>query len=251
MNDDRLRAELARIGGALPDAADLPGAALAAGRRRVRRRGQAVRGVATVTAVTAAFAWYGAAGPGTTPASAQVACYPDRVLVAHRSVSLRRDGVHFDVTNATTGVVRLVAGDEAAIVPPGRTSVDVTLRPGAVSVTCDSGVPDAPAVSITVTDRHHLYVDDLLDCARPAVRAFRGTGQIVGGDPVALTAARVAGAVARDAVVEPAGYPAAAPRRLVRVRSGSYIVGLAVWHAMPERDTWTLDELRLCPAGRP
>jgi hypothetical protein len=30
------------------------------------------------------------------------------------------------------------------------------------------------------------------------------------------------------------------------VREGTHIVGVAVWHAMPQQGTWTLDALRVC-----
>jgi hypothetical protein len=248
VNDDALRAEFARLAAGLPsDDAALVVPALRRGRRLARRRRDA-RAFGTVLALTAGLAWYGATGPATAPASAAVACYRDRVVVGRQRVSVGRHGVQLDVRNETSDVVRVVAGDEVAVVPPGRSSVDVTLRPGPVSVSCESGAAVTPVASITVTDRHHFYIDDALDCARPSVRAYRGTGDIVTGDPVALTAARVAGAVPRRALVEPAGYPDAAVRRLVRVRADTYVVGLAVWHAMPEPGTWSLDELRLCPA---
>jgi hypothetical protein len=246
VNDDLLRAELARIGSRLPDGPDRSAAALGAGRRLAWQRRSRVRAAGTVLAVTAAFAAYGVAGPRPTPASASVSCYADRVVVTHRRVAVGRAGVRLDVTNATPGVVQLVVGDEATILPPGRTSVEVALRPGEVALRCDSGGSAVPVASLQVTDRHHFFVDDSLDCARPRVRTYRGAGDVVAGDPVALTAARVAGAVPRGAVVEPAGYPAAPARRLVRVRADTHIVGLAVWHAMPAAGTWTLDELRVC-----
>jgi hypothetical protein len=245
VNDDALRAEFARLAAGLPSGSDLPDVALRAGRRKARRRRDA-RAVSTVLAVTAAIGWYGAAGPAATPASAAVSCYSDHVVVGRHRVATGADGVHLDVVNNTTGMVRLVAGDEAAIVPPGRSSVDVALRPGPVSVSCDSGAPVVPVASFTVTDRRHVFVDDALDCPRPTVRTYRGLGDIVTGDPVALTAARVAGQVPRRTVPELAGYPAATTRRLVRLRADTYVVGVAVWHAMPEPGTWSLDELRVC-----
>jgi hypothetical protein len=245
VNDDALRAEFARLAAGLPSDSALPDVALHAGRRKARRRRNA-RAVGTVLAVTSAIGWYGAAGPSATPASAAVSCYADHVVVGRHRIAVGADGVHLEVVNNTPGMVRLVAGDEAAILPPGRSSVDVALRPGPVSVSCDSGAPVVPVASFTVTDRRHVYVDDALDCPRPAVRTYRGLGDIVAGDPVALTAARVAGQLPRRTVPESAGYPAATTRRLVRLRADSYVVGLAVWHAMPEPGTWALDELRVC-----
>lgn len=241
VNERSLRADLSRIAGGVAVSDALPMRALTRGRRLRRRR--ALTGSGTAVAVAAAFAWLGVSGATPPPAVAAVACYADHVVVAHRTVTVGRSGVHLDVTNATPDVVRLVAGDEAAFVPPGRTSVDVALRPGPVSVRCESGSPVVPVASITVKDRHHVYVDDALDCARPQVKAFHGSGDIVSGDPVRLTADR---ADRRAAVAESAGYPGASARRLVRLREGTHIVGLAVWHAMVEPGTWTLDELRVC-----
>jgi hypothetical protein len=243
VNDDRLRAELRRIGAALP-AADTS-RALAAGQRRVARR-RTGRGVAVVVAGAAAFSWYGVTGTGTAPASASVACYGDRVVVTHRTVAVGRGGVHLDVTNETATPVRLLAGEDGAILPPGRSKIDVLVHPGRVTVSCDSGADVVPAASLTVVDRRGVFVDVSLDCAPADVRSARDAGDVESGDPVALTARRLAGTLPAGAVVEAAGYPDAVPRRFVRVRQGTHIVGIAVWHEMPAPGTWALDALRAC-----
>ncbi|HEU0131621.1 MAG TPA: hypothetical protein VFQ85_11600 [Mycobacteriales bacterium] len=241
-----LSGELARIASGVAPSPLLDTAALARGRRRAARR-RAVRSGAAVALAVTGLGWYGVAGPSTAPASASVACYADRAVVARPHASVGRSGVRLDVTNATGQAVRVLAGDEAAIVPPGRSAVEVALRPGRVEVRCDTGsaVLAAPA-ALTVTDRHHVFVDDSLDCPRPQVAAFHGLGAVEAGDPVALTRAHLGRSLPAGTVVEPAGYPAAASRRLVRARQGTHIVGLAVWHEMVEPGTWTLDELRVC-----
>jgi hypothetical protein len=249
VNDDRLRADFARIAAGLPSA-DHTGPALALGRKRLRRR-RSVRGVAVVALGAAAFSWYGVTGAGTAPASASVACYADRVVVTRHPVSVGRGGVRLDVTNATPSAVRLLAGDAGAILPPGHSAIDVLVRPGVVTVSCDSGAAVVPAASLVVVDKRGVFVDDSLDCAAADVRSVRGTGDprlddIASGDPVALTSARLRGALPAGAVVEPAGYPDAAQRRFVRVRQGTHIVGVAVWHEMPQPGTWALDALRVC-----
>jgi hypothetical protein len=244
VNDD-IRASFQRIASGVGVSPALETAALARGRRRVRRRREA-RAALAVSLGVAAIGWLGIAGPATTPASASVACYADRAVVARPLAAVGRSGVRLDVNNATPNAVLVTAGGNAVIVPPGRTAVDVALRPGRVEVSCDTGTSVSRATKpLTVVDRHHLYVDDALDCPAPDVRVARST-EIESGDPVALTRAHLPAGLLRTAVVEPAGYPGAAARRLVRIRVDTHITGLAVWHAMPERDTWTLDQLRLC-----
>jgi hypothetical protein len=243
-NDD-VRATFQRVAAGVAASPSLETAALARGRRRARRRSEARAGVALAGLLTA-FAWYGVAGPGTSAASASVACYADRTVVAHPHAAVSRSGVRIDVTNATPNAVLLTTGSDAVIVPPGRSAVDVALRPGRVEVSCDTGTSVSRAAKpLTVVDRDHLFVDDALDCSDPNVLVSRGN-DIQTGDPVALTRARLGHTLPGGAVVEPAGYPGASARRLVRVRDETHIVGLAVWHEMPERGTWTLDELRTC-----
>lgn len=245
VNDDDLRASFRRIASGVPESLALEGAALARGRRRARRRREA-RGAVAVAGLVAAFGWYGVAGPSTPPASASVACYADRAVVARPHAAVGRSGVRLDVTNATPNAVLVMAGSDAVIVPPGRSAVDVALRPGLVDVSCDTGTSVSRAAKpLTVTDRKHLYVDDSLDCSAPTLLASH-ENEIASGDPVALTTARLGHALPSGAVVEPAGYPTASARRLVRVRLDTHVIGLAVWHEMPERGTWTLDELTLC-----
>lgn len=244
MNESSLRRELHRIGGALDTDTDRAAVALRAGRRRVAARRRAVRGVAVVTAGVAAFSWYGVTSARTTPASAAVSCYGDHVVVDHRHVTVTKAGLRLTVTNATADPVRFLAGDTGAILPPGRSAVEVPVHPGRVVVSCDSGAAVVPAAALTVVDRHRVFVDDSLDCARPDIRTAQG--DIESGDPVALTRTRLGGDVPGAAVVEPAGYPTATPRRLVRVRVGAHIVGVAVWHEMPQPGTWALDTLRVC-----
>jgi hypothetical protein len=246
VNDNDLRASFQRIASAVPSSPVLDGVALARGRRRVRRRREA-RGFAAVLGLVAAFGWYGVAGPATPPASASVACYADRAVVARPHATVGRSGVRLDVTNATPNAVLVVAGSDTVIVPPGRSAVDVALRPGLVEVSCDTGTSVSRAAKpLKVTDAEHLFVDDSLDCSDPTLLASRETS-IESGEPVALTTARLGHALPGGAVVEPAGYPTASGRRLVRVRLETHVVGLAVWHEMPEHGTWTLDELTLCP----
>jgi hypothetical protein len=245
VNDDDLRAAFQRVAAAVPDPPAMAGAALARGRRRARRRREA-RGFVAVLGLVAAFGWYGVAGPATPPASASVACYADRAVVARAHAAVGRSGVRLDVTNATPSAVLVVAGGDAVVVPPGRSAVDVALRPGLVEVRCDTGTSVSRAATpLKVTDAGHLYVDDSVDCSAPA-RLASHESEIQDGDPVALTTARLGHALPSGAVVEPAGYPTSSARRLVRVRVETHIVGLAVWHEMPEHGTWTLDELTLC-----
>jgi hypothetical protein len=244
MNEHDLRTELLRV------ASDLPGGsgdvlardALRRGRARLRQRRQRRSSVLTAVAVVAVGA-YALAVPSTKPAEAAVACYPDRV-VAHGEAAIGRHGVRLTVTNETSGAVLLLAGDAAAVVPPGRSSVEVALPPGTVAVSCDTGLPLAPA-ALTVHDPRGLYVDDRVACIGSEVRDLRGDERVERGDPVALTFGRLAGAPA-GAAFEPAGYPGAPGRRVVRVRDGARVVAVALWHAMPEPDSWVLDEVHLC-----
>jgi hypothetical protein len=245
VNPDRLRAELQRIGAALP--ADEParaGAALARGRRVVARR-RASRNVAAVLAGVAAFTSFGLPGSPTLPASASVSCSADRVVVTGRDVALRGTGVRLVVTNTTPHPVWFLAGDEGAIVPPGRSAVELPARPGEVTVSCETGEGTAPAASIRVVEHAGSAAADALACAAPDVRTYRGSGDIHEGDPVALTTGLLDAALVGSAV-EPAGSQQA--RRLVRVRRGSRTLAVAVWHEMPAPGTWTLDEIRRCVA---
>lgn len=239
-----VRASLAAAGASLPGLdAGVASAAVASGRVRLRRR-RALRRCGSVAAVLAGVvAVYGVVIPAA-PAEAAVSCYADRAVARGRA-HVGRQGVRLTVLNATSDVVLLVAGDAVAVVPPGRSAVDVALRPGRVTVSCDTGVAGAVPASLTVHDPGGLYVDDRVDCAAREVRDLRGDGRVERGDPVALTFARLRG-VPSGAAVEPAGYPAAAGRRAVRVRDGSRVVAVALWHAMPEPGSWVLDEVHLC-----
>ncbi len=241
MNPDRLSSELHRIGGsvATPSLAD---GALALGRRRRARRRQ-LRSAGAVVAAVAAFVSYGAVSPSAPPASAALSCYSDRAVVTRSHAVVSRAGVRVDVVNATAHPVRILAGDDGAIVPPGRSEVDLQVRPGVLEVACDTGATLIAATPITAVDRKRYYVDDTLDCATPDVTAYRGVGDVEAGDPLALTARHLADAT--GVTIERAGYRSEASRRLVRLRRDTHILGLAVWHRMPD-DTWTLDQISVC-----
>ena len=224
---------------AVPDADDLAGMALARGRER--RRARAVgRGAVWASAVVAAgLAAFTLLVPGAVPAEASVECHPGRVVARGRA-AVHRDGVRLTVWNATASVVRLVAGDAGALVPPGRSSVRIAVRPGLVRLSCEAG---AAETVLTVHDPRGLYVDDRVECGA-RVHDLRGAMAPVAGDPVALTRVALRG-VPPHAAIEPAGYvDAAGPRRVVRVRDGDVVVGVAVWRALP--GAWVLDEARLC-----
>ncbi len=243
VSERTVRADLAAAGSALPGAPDgLAVAALARGRRALRRR-RARRAAVSGAALVALGAAYAAVVPAAGPGEAAVACYADRVETRGRA-TIGDGGVRLVVTNATAAYVRVVAGDAAAVVPPGRSSVEVPVRPGTVPVSCDTGVAVVPA-ALHVADPEGRYVDDRLSCAGGAVRDLRGDGAVEAGDPVALTRARL-GRLRPGAVVEPAGLPVPAGRRVVRVRDGGAVVAVAVWHAMPEPASWVLDEVHLC-----
>jgi len=243
-----VRASLREAGAALPGlGSGVAEAAVARGRVKLRRR-RALRRAGGVAAVLAGVVAVSGVVLPTAPAEAAVSCYADRA-VARGQARVGREGVRLTVHNATSDVVLLVAGDAVAIVPPGLSAVDVALRPGRVTVSCDTGRAGAVPASLTVRDPAGLYVEDRVDCAAREVRDLRGDGRVEQGDPVALTYARLRG-VPSDAAVEPAGYPAASGRRAVRVRDGSRVVAVALWHAMPEPGSWVLDEVHLCaPLG--
>ena len=242
MSEREVRSSLRDAGAVVPVPPWLAEASLARGRERLRRRRSVRRAAVSVGVVAAAVVTYGVVLPGARPAEAAVSCYADRV-VAQGHARIGRHGVRLRVHNATASVVRLVAGDAAAIVPPGRSAVDVALRPGRVEVSCDTGV--AATASLTVSDPGGVYVDDRLSCATPAVRDLRADHRVERGDPVGLTFGRLAG-LPSGASVEPAGYPGAAHRRVVRVRSGDRVVAVAVWRAMPAPGSWDLDGVSWC-----
>jgi hypothetical protein len=222
------------------DADALAGAAMRLGpKRRSRRR--VSRGAVLAAAAVGVLGAYGALVPGTPPpAQAAISCFADRVVLAAPKVDARTTGARLTVTNATGAVLPLVVGDVAAYVPPGRSSVDMPMRPGRNAVTCGT----SPAAALTVTDSGRVWVDDAVDCARPEVEDLRGVSIIEFGDPVKLT--RGALRPPADATVEPAGYPGATDRRMVRVVHGGRVLAVAVWRAVPLGDSWTLDEVRRC-----
>lgn len=222
------------------DAEALAGAAMRLGPRRRSRRRVSRWSWGAVAAV-GVLAAYGALTPGTPPpAQAAISCFADRVVVAASKVDARDAGARLTVTNATGAVVPLVVGDVAAYVPPGRSSVDMPMRPGRLAVSCGT----SPAAALTVTDSGRVWVDDAVDCARPEVEDLRGVSYVEFGDPVKLTRAALRPPV--DATIEPAGYPGAADRRMVRVVHGGRVLAVAVWRAVPLGDAWTLDEIRRC-----
>ncbi|HEX8002823.1 MAG TPA: hypothetical protein VF519_09025 [Mycobacteriales bacterium] len=225
-----------------PDAGSLAESALARGRaldRRRRARRRAARPVVAGLAAFAAVAAYGAVTAPEPAALAAVSCSTSGVSLTRSTVDAGDAGARLVVTNATGDVVPLVVGDVAAFVPPGETAVDVPLPPGRVTVSCGAG-----AATLRVTDTHDRWTGDRVDCATPRVEDLRAVSEPVTGDPLALTEAAVG--APPGAVAEPAGYPGAADRRLVRVVHGDRVVAVAVWRALPEPGTWTLDEIRRC-----
>jgi len=245
VNERIVRLDLASAASTLPEPAPerLAAAAVARGRTRIRRKQTAQRAATSTFGLAAVVAAFLVAVPGAAPAEAAVECSADRVVVRGAG-AVGQHGVRLDVTNTTSQVAVLVAGDVATLVPPGTSVVDVTARPGRLTLTCDTGVSTAFG-SLTVADPRGLFVSDQVSCGLTQVRDLRGDGTVEVGDPETLTRSRLGGLPAR-AVVEPAGYPGATARRVVRVRSGDEVLGVAIWHAMPGPRSWVLDEVHLC-----
>ena len=229
-------------------AAPVPGAdaglaerALASGRAATtrRRRRRAVSSAVAGVAVVAAVAAYGVVTTPAPPTVAALSCDGHGVHLARSTVDAGETGARLHVTNATADVVPLVVGDVAALVPPGRSAVDVPLRPGRVTVSCGAG-----AAALTVTDTGDRWRRDDVGCASPRVQDLRATSEPAYGDPVALT--RAALDPPRGATVEPAGYPGAPDLRTVRVVHGDVVVAVARWRSLPANGAWTLDEVRRC-----
>ncbi len=173
------------------------------------------------------------------PATAVVVCGPQGASVETPEVAASPDGVHVEIRNetGTEQAIHVEAGEsgQGEGVPPGTQERVWALPPGPVTVTCfDPAVEPAEQAAATfeVVDPDGLWVPTGLDCAEVtgSVLDYMAGAPGVQGDPADVARASSEVDVARDDVVELAGYPEADGGATVRVlRDGRAIalVGLA------------------------
>jgi hypothetical protein len=237
LTESELRASLLAAAGDVPDVDRAP-AALAGGRRKVRRR-RVVAGLSSASLVvsgTVAASVVLSASPVAPAAFADVTCSEGGARVAARTVGAELYGVPVRVRNTTGGLVRVLAGGEGAYVPPGTTELRLALGPGRYDVSCATGA----AAQLSVVDVHHAWAAPRLPCARPEVRD-RSTEAVVGeGDPLALTESLL-----HASSVRLVGYRDASTRT-VGVLRGTTVVATATWHPLLDGQVWTLGEVSSC-----
>jgi hypothetical protein len=189
--------------------------------------------------------------PTSAPDMAQVMCGTDPMTsLSTPVIQPRADGVHLRTTNGT-GEDRAieaeeVGGDDA---PVGVSETIWQIGPGTTRVRCfdmqaDAGI-DVGWVSLAMVDPEGIYRSAELDCAGAIVGSIDYVEGATSehGDPVILTKAAVIGLLLGD-VVEAAGYPEAADRR-VRIVRGSRVIAWLGW-SRTQDGGWLLDTQAFC-----
>ena len=190
-----------------------------------------------------------------TPSTAVVVCGPDGAAVETPRVAASRDGVHVEIRNESGAerVLHVGAGEssQGEGFPAGTHTRVWALPPGPATLTCDdpAGPPsEEPGESFEVVDPDGVWVPTALDCdgeVTSAIFDYVADAAGVQGEPVDVARDASEVDVARDDVVEPAGYPDAAEGTTVRVvRDGRAValVGL-----MPSGDGgWLVTTVSRC-----
>jgi hypothetical protein len=199
---------------------------------------------------TGAIASPDASIPGSTGAAASaelaVECTATGTAVATDTVAVQLDGVHFRVRSAADGrafAVDGVGGDNAPF-PTG--SLIFAVPPGDIRIWCGPKEPtDADWVAIHVVDPGGLYAADQLSCASGTHGSIDYAEGARGqpGDPIAVARSQLQGMRPAD-IVESAGYPATAVRK-VRVIRDSEIIAVGTYQ--PDgQGGWLLGGVETC-----
>ncbi len=191
-------------------------------------------------------------------------CEQDRTLVETPVVETQRDGVHVRIDNRGEGERAVYLRVDAAIrhlhqAPEGISEATVSeFGPGRWDVICVRAnvypEDDGPWTSWEVNDPDDLWVPMRLGCLYPTGEHPDYREDLEGGrhlgeprDPLHLAREELPEAVpgfSDGDVVEPAGYPDAAPRRFRVVRDGE--ITAVAWYRFDGQGGWFFGGIEYC-----